>query len=57
MHLLLDLDPSSDPVSGWIGLAGSTPRTFIGYANLIAAVESLRAGESLDLAAGLEEPT
>jgi hypothetical protein len=56
MHLLLDLDPSSDPVSGWIGLAGTAPRSFVGYANLIATLESIRAGEPLELATGSEEP-
>jgi hypothetical protein len=55
MHLLLDLDPSSDPVSGRVGLVGITPQTFTGYANLIATLESIRAG-SLEVAAGPEEP-
>jgi hypothetical protein len=56
MHLRLDLDPSSDPVSGRVGLVGTAPREFTGYASLIATLESIRAGEAMEMAAGAEEP-
>jgi hypothetical protein len=46
MHLLLDLDPDSEPVRGQVGLADGKPRRFIGYADLIATLESIRADES-----------
>jgi hypothetical protein len=56
MHLLLDLDPSSDPVTGRVGPVGSMPRSFTGYASLIATLESIRTGEDVELTAGTEEP-
>jgi hypothetical protein len=45
MHLLLDLDPDSEPVRGQVGPADAAPRSFVGYAELIATLESIRAGE------------
>jgi hypothetical protein len=56
MHLLLDLDPSSDPVSGRVGPVGTVPRAFTGYASLIATLESIRMGETAELTAASEEP-
>ena len=46
MHLVLDLDPDSEPVRGQVGPANAAPRSFTGYADLIATLESIRAGES-----------
>jgi hypothetical protein len=48
MHLRLDLDPDSDPVSGQLSLAGSVPRSFTGYADLIATLESIRKDKPLE---------
>lgn len=45
-HLLLDLDLSSEPVTGSVGAEGAEPLGFIGYAGLIAALQTLRADEA-----------
>jgi hypothetical protein len=45
MHLLLDLDRDREPVRGQVGPAEGAPRSFVGYAELIATLESIRAGE------------
>jgi hypothetical protein len=45
-HLLLDLDLGSDPVRGSIGPEGAEPLGFTGYAGLIAALQTIREGES-----------
>jgi hypothetical protein len=43
MRLELALD--EDPVSGLVGIAGDEPRSFIGYAGLVAALQSIRSAE------------
>jgi hypothetical protein len=45
MHLDLDLDLDAEPVTGHVGRDGGEPRSFTGYASLIAAVESIRRGD------------
>jgi hypothetical protein len=42
MHLLLELDLDSEPVSGEVGLVGAEQHSFTGYANLIATLQSIR---------------
>jgi len=48
-HLRLDLDLDSEPISGRVGLDGADPVAFTGYTGLIAALESIRAGEREEL--------
>jgi hypothetical protein len=47
MHLVLDLDPDSEPVRGQVGPVNAAPTSFTGYAELIATLESIRAAASL----------
>ena len=44
-HLHLDLDLDAEPISGRLALEGAEPLSFTGYTGLIAALESIRAGE------------
>jgi len=46
MQLLLDLDLEEEPVSGRVGLADAEPRSFIGYAALIATLQAIRSEEA-----------
>jgi hypothetical protein len=45
-QLLLELDGDLEPVTGRIGPVGGERRPFTGYASLIAAIQSIRSGES-----------
>src|SRR4051794_3261489 len=42
MHVDLDLEPGSEPVTGRLAAAGGAPRGFVGYTGLIVALESVR---------------
>src|SRR6266540_1690426 len=42
MHVDLDLDPGSEPVTGRLAADGGAPRGFVGYTGLIVALESVR---------------
>jgi hypothetical protein len=44
-HLELDVDFGGDPVTGRIRPEEAAPRRFTGYAELISALEEIRAGE------------
>jgi hypothetical protein len=44
-HLQLDLDLDAEPISGRIAVEGAEPLAFTGYTGLIAALESIRAGD------------
>ena len=48
-HLRLDLDLDAEPISGRVGVDGDEPVAFTGYTGLIAALESIRAGEPEDV--------
>jgi hypothetical protein len=48
-HLRLDLDLDAEPISGRVGIEGAEPVAFTGYTGLIAALESIRAGEREDV--------
>ena len=43
MRLELALD--EEPLSGLVAVAGGEPRSFIGYAGLVAALQSIRSAE------------
>ena len=43
MHLHLDLDLDAEPVCGQVGLIDAPARQFMGYAALIATLQSIRA--------------
>jgi hypothetical protein len=45
-HLQLDLDLGAEPISGRIAVEDAEPLAFTGYTGLIAALESIRAGEA-----------
>jgi hypothetical protein len=47
-HLQLDLDLDAEPISGRVAVDGDEPVAFTGYTGLIAALESIRAGERED---------
>jgi hypothetical protein len=47
-HLRLDLDLDAEPIGGRIAVDGDEPVAFTGYTGLIAALESIRAGETED---------
>jgi hypothetical protein len=47
-HLRLELDLDDEPISGRIAIDGDEPLAFTGYTGLIAALESIRAGEPED---------
>jgi hypothetical protein len=56
MHLDLCVDLTDKAISGQVELAGGEPRGFVGYAGLIAALESIRREEIAHKhAADLEE--
>jgi hypothetical protein len=44
-HVRLDLDMDAEPISGQVASEGAEPVSFTGYTGLIAALESIRAGE------------
>jgi uncharacterized HhH-GPD family protein len=44
MHVDLDLEAGSEPVTGRLALAGGAPRGFVGYTGLIVALEAVRKG-------------
>lgn len=44
-HLQLDLDLEAEPISGRILAEDAEPLPFTGYTGLIAALETIRAGE------------
>ena len=48
-RLRLDLDLDAEPISGQVTLDGAEPVAFTGYTGLIAALESIRAGETEDV--------
>jgi hypothetical protein len=48
-HLRLALDLDAEPISGQVALDGAEPVAFTGYTGLIAALESIRAGEREDV--------
>jgi hypothetical protein len=48
-HLRLDLDVDAEPISGQVAVDGAEPVAFTGYTGLIAALESIRAGERQDV--------
>jgi hypothetical protein len=48
-HLRLDLELDAEPISGRVGVDGAEPVAFTGYTGLIAALESIRAGEREEL--------
>jgi hypothetical protein len=48
-HLRLDLDLDAEPISGRIAVDGAEAVAFTGYTGLIAALESIRAGEREDV--------
>jgi hypothetical protein len=48
-HLRLDLDLDVEPISGRVAVDGAEPVAFTGYTGLIAALESIRAGEREDV--------
>jgi hypothetical protein len=48
-HLRLDLDLDDEPISGRIAIEGAEPLAFTGYTGLIAALESIRAGDLEDV--------
>jgi hypothetical protein len=45
----LDLDLDAEPISGRLAVDGDEPLVFTGYTGLIAALESIRAGEPEDV--------
>ena len=45
LRLHLDLDRDGEPVSGHVGLVGAEPWPFTGYADLIAKLQAIRAGD------------
>jgi hypothetical protein len=49
VHLRLDLALDDEPISGWIEVDDAEPVAFTGYTGLIAALESIRAGEREDV--------
>jgi hypothetical protein len=48
-HLRLDLDLDAEPISGQVAVEGDESLPFTGYTGLIAALESIRAGETEDV--------
>jgi len=38
----IGLDTDGEPISGWVQAAGAPPRPFVGYIDLIAALEQAR---------------
>ena len=44
IHLTIDLDAGAGVVSGQVSAEGGEVRGFTGYAELIAAIEGIRAG-------------
>jgi hypothetical protein len=48
-HLLLDVELDAEPISGRVAVGGEEPVAFTGYTGLIAALESIRAGEPEDV--------
>ena len=43
LHLQLDLDPRSEPIEGALTVGAGPPQPFIGWIELAAALERLRA--------------
>jgi hypothetical protein len=48
-HLRLELELDTEPIGGRVAIDGAEPVTFTGYTGLIAALESIRAGEREDV--------
>jgi hypothetical protein len=48
-HLRVDLDLDAEPITGRVAVDGDEPLAFTGYTGLIAALESIRAGDREDV--------
>ena len=50
-HLRLEVDLDTEPITGYVAAPDTRPHEFTGYAGLIAALQSIRAGEPAPLRA------
>jgi hypothetical protein len=52
VHLELELDPSADPVEGWLVVESGERESFTGWIQLAAALERIRVGGASPAAVG-----
>ena len=52
VHLELELDPSADPVQGWLVVGAGDREPFTGWIQLAAALERIRLGGAAPVPAG-----
>jgi hypothetical protein len=46
LRISIEIDPGSEPVAGTIAAAGAAPRAFIGWMELVHAIDRVRRRDS-----------
>ena len=42
LRISIEIDPGTEPVAGWIAVAGAAPRPFVGWMELVHLIDRAR---------------